>query len=617
MSAPQLTVYQNAPLAVSGDQLNTFVQSCDNVTQMRALAGTGGMTIAARGAVSADDGLAGDFYWNSTATGPDDGVNVIVPTGSAQGAWVRLALPDVTTITNIASLRALAALWSQPLVYVTGYYSTGDGGEGYFWLNAADTTSADNGGTIIRDTAGRRWYRQGTLGFVTAKQFGARGVSTDDSAALANAVAWVNSVPGGILRMTAGNYVYTGAGLSLTTGTCVIGDGMNATTFTLANGASNGFIIGTVFTSVQFGNLVADMSIIGSGKTGGYAVSLGSAQNPTVQGLHVNNMPGGINCGFINNCTIKDSVIELQNASGYTAAVNWFAVADAAQVANVLIILNTTINCHLNGAGLLVDGACQTLRMQAVGIIGGTYGMRFRNTQASAQFWPGFIYCDDVEIDGVVNNAVLIEGGRNYHFTECDFFNNHGGTPTDSNTVQIMADGLHSVTGNIWLTGCRIAGANSAGVSSAAKNVYIADCYVGDNSVAGHGVSPAIVLQNEGGTNGAASGVTITGGNLGGAFGDLQNQSYGIAVVAGVTRVTVCAVDFTGCTVGAILDNTGTGLNVQWAACIDINGNSLANRITVLGADPAAPLDGMMWINEPSVALKVRIGSTTHTVTMS
>jgi hypothetical protein len=344
---------------------------------------------------------------------------------------------------------------------------------------------------------------------------------------------------------------------------------------------------------------------------------MGAAGNATIQGLHINNMPGGIFAQFINTCTIKDCIIEIQNASGYTAAISWFGVADVAQTANVLIILNTTINCNLNAVGVLVDGNCQTLRMQAVGIIHCTYGMRIRNTQGSADLRPGFFFCDDVEIDGVVTNALLIEGGRNFHFTECDFFNNHGGTPTDTNTVQIMADGLHSVTNSLWFMSCRIGGAFNAGVVCAAKNVYFSDCYVGDNSVAGSGVSPAIFLQNEGGPNGAASGITISGGNLSSAFGDLLNQNYGVVAVAGVTRVTIANVDFTGNTAGAILDSTGTGLNVQWLGCIDINGASLANRITVLGSDPAAPLDGMMWINEPAVALRVRIGSTTHTVTMS
>lgn len=90
MSAPQLTVYANGPIAVTGDQLNTFMQTCDTAAQMRGLIGVIGQSIFARGIASANDGLGGFFYWNSTAAGPDDNLNTIVPAGAKLGAWVRV-----------------------------------------------------------------------------------------------------------------------------------------------------------------------------------------------------------------------------------------------------------------------------------------------------------------------------------------------------------------------------------------------------------------------------------------------------------------------------------------------------------------------------------------------
>jgi hypothetical protein len=92
MTAPQLTRYVQGQSIVSGDQLNTFQQTCDNVTQLRALVGTQGMQIFVRGTLAPADGGGGDFYWNSTSTGPDNGTSIIVPTGSAVGAWVLLPL---------------------------------------------------------------------------------------------------------------------------------------------------------------------------------------------------------------------------------------------------------------------------------------------------------------------------------------------------------------------------------------------------------------------------------------------------------------------------------------------------------------------------------------------
>jgi hypothetical protein len=84
---------------------------------------------------------------------------------------------------TIALLRANTTAFQ--LIEVEGYSSNLDGGEGSFWLNATDTTSSDNGGTIIVDAAGNRWYRQGRDQFINVKWFGATGNGgTDDTAAM-------------------------------------------------------------------------------------------------------------------------------------------------------------------------------------------------------------------------------------------------------------------------------------------------------------------------------------------------------------------------------------------------------------------------------------------------
>lgn len=91
MSAPQLSQYASGQAAaVSGDQFNTFIQSCDTIAQLRAFVGTRGMQVLVRGAAAAGDGGGGSFYWVSTATGPDDNASVIVPPAAAIGAWVLL-----------------------------------------------------------------------------------------------------------------------------------------------------------------------------------------------------------------------------------------------------------------------------------------------------------------------------------------------------------------------------------------------------------------------------------------------------------------------------------------------------------------------------------------------
>lgn len=91
-------------------------------------------------------------------------------------------LPDIG---SYALLRA----YSGPLTafYVRGVATLFDGGYGVFRVDASDTTSVDNGVTILVDAAERRWVREDS-GDVDARWAGTDG-TTDDAAGLAAAVA--------------------------------------------------------------------------------------------------------------------------------------------------------------------------------------------------------------------------------------------------------------------------------------------------------------------------------------------------------------------------------------------------------------------------------------------
>jgi hypothetical protein len=113
-------------------------------------------------------------------------------------------------VPNIATLRTLPKIGGSTAVFVQGYYSIGDNGGGNYYLDAADVTSTDNGGTIIVAADGGRWkliYKDS----VTVKQFGCKGDgASDDTAALANVRAWLAAVPvKPKLSFPEGRYVYT------------------------------------------------------------------------------------------------------------------------------------------------------------------------------------------------------------------------------------------------------------------------------------------------------------------------------------------------------------------------------------------------------------------------
>lgn len=90
MPAPQLTQFFNGAMAVTADALNTFMQTCDTLTQLRAFVGVPGLQVSVRGTGEAGDGGGGFYYWDASATGPDNNNSIIIPTAASSGGWVLL-----------------------------------------------------------------------------------------------------------------------------------------------------------------------------------------------------------------------------------------------------------------------------------------------------------------------------------------------------------------------------------------------------------------------------------------------------------------------------------------------------------------------------------------------
>lgn len=145
-----------------------------------------------------------------------------------------IALENGATATNqhvgysaepqtVAELRMVSKV--NKTASTAGYYTAGDGGNGEYWLDATDTSSADNGFTIIVASDGGRWKLQSDeLGWYNAKQAGAKiDGATDDTIAIQNAVNIANiNIPAGTLKITstivisASNRHIRGAGRGVT-----------------------------------------------------------------------------------------------------------------------------------------------------------------------------------------------------------------------------------------------------------------------------------------------------------------------------------------------------------------------------------------------------------------
>lgn len=96
-------------------------------------------------------------------------------------------------VDSIAQLRALDKT-KYTRAFVTGYYAAGDGGGTPYWYDSTDTTSADNGGTVIVADDGARW--KPVYGIrISSKMFGVKGDKTaDDTAAVQRYFNWCNAV---------------------------------------------------------------------------------------------------------------------------------------------------------------------------------------------------------------------------------------------------------------------------------------------------------------------------------------------------------------------------------------------------------------------------------------
>jgi hypothetical protein len=525
--------------------------------------------------------------------------------------------PYAALVADIGSLRALTSV-SSTAVWVAGYHANADGGEGMFQYNASDTTTADNGGTVIVDAGGHRWVRQGVQGEVTVLQFGAvPDGSGDQTGSIQAAINWVAGDGGGVVRVPPGSYRLTGTLAISTSKVRLVGDSMYGCVFTFDNVAGADCIrVGFQATAVS-DVVVSSLTLQGGvGKTGGSGVNASRIAYCQFNNLNVQSVPNGISVAILNNVWI-DTCQVVCSTAGF-ACINWTSPANATDRSDVLTITDTVVNAQGNGQiGLHIDGNCQTLRVNRLGIVHCNYGLQVENSAASNTYYPQFIYCDDMEIDAVDHIGMHLKAGRQMHFVNTTVFNAGGGANTAA--LYIGSDGGHSVTNYITFTNCAFAGANQQGVLCYAREVDFVNCYIGDNSVAGSNLYDGVSLGDEGTGAGPAGSIGFVGGSIGAVFGDLTNQRYGISVATGCTGITVVGVDFTSCVTAAISDGSGGFGNVSWQGCLGINRSPLPDRLQQVAADPSGAnlIEGMVWENVTTFALKVCLNGAVKTVTVT
>ena len=119
--------------------------------------------------------------------------------GNAVPAYsgVTSTIISASTFSTIAALRANNSAVAAPFsVYIEGYTNPADGGEGNFIYEPSDTSSVDNGGTIIVDAFGNRWHRGVSGQPLSILWFGADPTASADSLPAWNSLAAVAAASG-------------------------------------------------------------------------------------------------------------------------------------------------------------------------------------------------------------------------------------------------------------------------------------------------------------------------------------------------------------------------------------------------------------------------------------
>ncbi len=281
-------------------------------------------------------------------------VNTTVYTALGGAATSLAALKNINgvyTVDTITALRALVKTTSPVTVFVRGYYAIGDGGGGLYTYIASDTTSTDNGGTMIVATDGGRWKLSYT-GSVSVRQFGAKGDgTTDDTTTFTKAIEVIAVDQGGEVYVPDGNYAITGSGVTIPisvatfSGIILRGSGQGCTLVKTSGSSALITILGSRATIKDLnlnGNNLATSGIVNNTANDGQGTRIFNVGFVSIVTQGIYNADGGghtiHDCYFLNVGTwALNSVNDLQNTSFHSNFI---------QGSGGILLDNSTVQCE-------------------------------------------------------------------------------------------------------------------------------------------------------------------------------------------------------------------------------------------------------------------------------
>lgn len=254
------------------------------------------------------------------------------------------------TVINVAGLRALNVVQGGSIV-VAGTTTAGDGGGGTYVYDPTDTTSSDNGVTIIVDALNRRWHLIGTGTnslFVTPEQFGAvpdwNGTTgTDNTAAWGRMNTYLTGVGRGYIIMS-GRY-YLPGGWTLPCGNLIVDGVGSGELHTLGTGVQG--ISGLNISNVIVRNLYSTIPLTNY-RTGFQINTLfASGSNILIDNLRTQGGVAGIWFQTCNKVTVRNCYVDTPKADGIHFAAGSY---------DCIAIGNTVYNCADDAYACTWDG---------------------------------------------------------------------------------------------------------------------------------------------------------------------------------------------------------------------------------------------------------------------
>lgn len=461
------------------------------------------------------------------------------------------------TANTISDLRNNSS--NTPQTVLVKHFSTpGDLGGGLFWKDASDTTSADNTGLVIVDTAGNRWKRLYN-GLVSVRWFGARGNNAaDDRSAIQNAINTVAAHN----TTSKGNEIFFPAGFYRTSSTLIInkagvsflGEG-NATTRIISTFAAGDVLRIDSVSGNTIDNIGFDTTVT---RTSGAYINVHNTYNTRLRNLVIINGYTGIS--FTSNGSFYDCYVEnflINGASRNGIAAGETGTGHSGKVQNLFISNGEISNVGDHGVFLgNISGAVlntvDTLQCRIGHVL---YPSKNQEIYA--------VHLTACVADNCVETGIKIisNGGKITNVTLVDCWSASNGT---GNIVGhgIEIGGSGGRVSNIALSCCQITNNRDHGIwAYDTQGLTLSNVISSCNSVSGRSNSHGIYI------NGNTSRINIHGGIFGnGGVSTTNNQSYGIYIGGGSGNYhNVIGVDALGNVSGGIYNGAG-GANSNFIA---------------------------------------------------